>query len=68
MFIYSLKAKTIKFFGLICLCLVAVISAVAFIPGYVEASAAPDGEINYSKIKNKNCLGCRAGRMIFFCS
>ena len=52
MFIYSLKAKTIKFFGLICLCLVAVISAVAFIPGYVEASAAPDGEINYSKIKN----------------
>lgn len=51
MFIYSLKAKTIKFFGLICLCLVAVISAVAFIPGYVEASATP-GEINYSKIKN----------------
>ena len=52
MFIYSLKAKTIKFFGLICLCLVAVISAVAFVPSYVEASAVPDGEINYSKIRN----------------
>ena len=52
MFIYSLKAKTIKFFGLICLCLVAVISAVAFVPGYVEASAEPNGEINYSKIRN----------------
>ncbi len=52
MFIYSMRAKTIKFFGLICLCLVAVISAVAFIPGYVEASATPDGEINYSKIRN----------------
>ncbi len=54
MFIYSLRAKTVKFFGVICLCLVAVIAAVAFIPGYVEASATPNGEINYSKIKTND--------------
>ena len=53
MFIYSLRAKTLKFFGIICLCLVAVIVGITFIPSYVEASAEPVGEINYSKIKNE---------------
>ena len=51
MFIYSMRAKTLKFFGIICLCLVAVIVTVAFVPNYVKASAAPAGEINYSKVK-----------------
>ena len=50
MFIYSLKAKTIKLFGLICVALVGVIMLAAFVPNYVATSAA--GEINYSKIKN----------------
>ncbi len=54
MFIWSLRAKTLKFFGIICLCLVAIISAVAFIPSYVAASATPEGEINYSKIKTND--------------
>ena len=53
MFIYSLKAKTIKLFGLICVALVGVIMIAAFAPGYVATSAsAANSEINYSKIKN----------------
>ena len=52
MFIYSMRARTLKFFGVICLCLVATILAITFVPGYIEASAAPSSEINYSKIKN----------------
>ena len=53
MFIYSLKAKTIKLFGLICVALVGVIMLSAFVPNYVATSAgATNSEINYSKIKN----------------
>jgi len=53
MFIYSMRAKTLKFFGLICLCLVVVIVGITFVPSYVKASAEPVGEINYSKIKTE---------------
>ena len=53
MFIYSMRAKTLKFFGIICLCLVAVIVGITFVPSYVQASAEPASEINYSKIKNE---------------
>ena len=53
MFIYSMRARTLKFFGLICLCLVVVIVGITFVPGYVKASAAPSGEINYGKIKTE---------------
>lgn len=53
MFIYSLKAKTVKLFGLICVALVGVIMLAAFVPNYVSASATVGNtEINYSKIKN----------------
>ncbi len=53
MFIYSLKAKTVKMFGLICVALVGVIMLAAFVPNYVSTSAtAGNSEINYSKIKN----------------
>ena len=53
MFIYSLKAKTVKLFGLICVALVGVIMLAAFVPNYVATSAsAGNSEINYSKIKN----------------
>ena len=51
MFIYSLKAKTIKLFGLICVALVGVIMIAAFVPNYVATSAGANSEINYSKIK-----------------
>ena len=52
MFIYSLKAKTIKMFGLICVALVGVIMLAAFMPNYIAASANADSEINYSKIRS----------------
>ena len=55
MFVYSLRAKTLKLFGIICAALVAVIVLVATVPGYTASatvSATPDGEIRYSKIRN----------------
>ena len=53
MFVFSLKAKTIKLFGLICVALVGVIMIAAFVPNYVATSAGSgNSEINYSKIKN----------------
>ena len=52
MFIYSIKAKTIKMFGLICVALVGVIMIAAFMPGYVSTSAAANSEIDYSGIRN----------------
>ena len=52
MFIYSIKAKTIKMFGLICVALVGVIMLAAFMPGYVSTSAATNSEIDYSGIRN----------------
>ena len=32
MFIYSLKASTIRFFGIVCVALAALIALVAFVP------------------------------------
>ncbi len=56
MFIYSLRANTVKFFGIICVALIALITLIAFIPAYepdVAASADEDAQISvsYSKIK-----------------
>jgi len=51
MFIYSLKAKTLKYFGLVCVALVAVIVVAAAVPGMGAEAVGADGEINYSKIK-----------------
>ena len=36
MFIYSLKASTIKFFGIICVALAALITLIAFVPAYAS--------------------------------
>ncbi len=56
MFIYSIRANTIKFFGIICVALAALITLIAFVPTYTRASAqtGADGakEISYEKIKN----------------
>lgn len=38
MFIYSLKASSIKFFGVICVALAALITLIAFVPAYAGAS------------------------------
>ena len=40
MFIYSLKASTIKFFGVICVALAALITLIAFVPAYASGSSS----------------------------
>jgi len=56
MFIYSLRAGTIKFFGVICVALAAIIVLVVFVPPYdgsAQNAALIDGtEINYNDIEN----------------
>ena len=52
MFIYSMRATTIKFFAVICVALVTLITLISFVPTYGESAAvSKDGEINYEKIK-----------------
>lgn len=52
MFIYSLKAKTLKYFGVACVALVAVIVLVAAMPGFGAKAVGVDSAINYSKVRN----------------
>lgn len=54
MFIYSMKATTLKFFGVICLALVTLIVLIAFIEPYepVSAGDGASATVNYDKIKN----------------
>ena len=52
MFVYSLKASTLKFFGIICVAMVALITLIVFIPTYDGAEDLPtSATVNYSKIK-----------------
>ena len=50
MFIYSLKASTLKFFAVICVALVTLITLIAFIPEFdsVPTSAPTDVEVSES--------------------
>lgn len=57
MFIYSLKARTLKLFGVICLSLALIITLVAFIPTLADDSiaASTSGEsvdYSYDKVKS----------------
>ena len=58
MFIYSLRASTLKFFAVICVALVSLITLIAFVPTYGETDAdktvSKDAEINYDKIKTND--------------
>lgn len=54
MFIYSLKASTIKFCAVLCVALATLITLIAFIPVVAvgdDVSASADGKINYGGIK-----------------
>lgn len=57
MFVYSLRANTIKFFGILCVALVALITLIAFLPSYEPDVAVSANEgtktvsISYGKIK-----------------
>ncbi len=52
MFIYSMRASTLKFFGVVCVALVALITLIALVPTY-EADAAVGETVsyNYDKVK-----------------
>ena len=40
MFVYSLKASTLKFFAVVCVALAALVALIAFVPAYTGASTA----------------------------
>ena len=40
MFIYSLRASTIKFFGILCVALAALVALIAFVPAYASGHTA----------------------------
>lgn len=53
MFIYSLRASTLKFFAVVCAALAVLIALIAFVPTYgetIDADAA-ESEIRYDRIK-----------------
>ena len=56
MFIYSMRASTIKFFGILCVSLVALITLIAFVPTYTVDSTetAVNASFNYEKIKTND--------------
>ena len=43
MFIYSFKASSIKFFGIICVALAALIALIALVPAYAGTDDTPAG-------------------------
>ncbi len=59
MFVYSMRANTIKFFGVLCVAMVALITLIAFLPSYapdMAVSAEGKGDvaavsISYDKVK-----------------
>ena len=55
MFIYSLRASTLKFFGILCVALVTLITLIAFIPAQAQDSAETAGEVEivYDGIKTE---------------
>lgn len=55
MFIYSMRASTIKLIGVICVALTVLITLIAFVPTYTissDASADTDVHYSYDKIKS----------------
>ena len=60
MFIYSMRASTIKFFGVICIALVGLIALIAVVPSYISSNGTVEVGIsdlegksyNYDKMKN----------------
>ena len=63
MFVYSLKASTLKFFAVVCVALTALVMMITFIPSYDGGeikyiTTGNESKINYSKIKtNEDRIG-----------
>lgn len=47
MFIYSLRASTLKFFAVVCVALVTLITLIAFVPAYGEDGKTVGSEVEY---------------------
>ena len=57
MFIYSLRASTLKFFAVVCVALVTLITLIAFVPEFdADSSTATQNTVsyNYEKIKTND--------------
>ena len=58
MFVYSLRASTIKLVGVVCVALTVLITLIAFVPTYtISSQASADADAvtyNYDKIKTKD--------------
>lgn len=55
MFIYSMRAGTIRFFGVVCIALATLVALIAFVPELQPASAATDSvaeSISYDKVRS----------------
>ena len=53
MFIYSMRASTLKFFGVVSVALVALIVLIAFVPAYdAESATLETVSYRYDKVKN----------------
>ena len=55
MFIYSMRASTIKFFGIVCVSLALLITLIAFVPTYAVDNSEKTGvsvSYNYEKVKS----------------
>ena len=52
MFIYSIKAATVKFIGVLVLAATILTLLVVFVPSYDSAYASSDSKISYSGIEN----------------
>ncbi len=57
MFVYSLRASTLKFFAVVCVALTALITMITFIPGYDSGeigyiTTGSEKEISFDKIKD----------------
>ncbi len=55
MFIYSMRASTIKLVGVVCVALTVLITLIAFVPTYtISSQASADAEVNYTYDKIKS--------------
>lgn len=55
MFVYSMRAGTIRFFGIICVALAALITLIAFVPELQPVAASAEGEaetVSYEKVRS----------------
>jgi Na+-translocating ferredoxin:NAD+ oxidoreductase RnfG subunit len=54
MFVRSVRATTLKFFAVVCVALVTLITLISFVPTYGEVAVSKNSEISYEKIKTND--------------